>query len=254
MESYRIKIVAANWKMNTTLSEGIKLLEGVIKGLPAEMPCKVIIAPPYTHLAHFREIVQGTPVHLAAQNFYHEVSGAFTGEISAAMLTDMGIEYVIIGHSERRSLFHDTNELVKLKLNAALKAGLRPILCCGESLEVRQTEKHNVFVRLQLENSLFHLEHEEMKKVVIAYEPIWAIGTGVTATSEQAQEMQSYIRDQLAIEFDKLISEATPILYGGSIKPDNAKELFSQEDVDGGLVGGASLDGPGFLNIIKAIC
>lgn len=254
MDLYRTKVVAANWKMNSTLAEGEELISRVIKELPDKLTCTVIIAPPFTHLTKIKEYLKESHILLGAQNCHQEKSGAFTGEVSAGMLHSIGVDYVITGHSERRQLYHETNEIVKLKLNAILDAGLKAIFCCGESLDIRESETHNIFVRMQLEESLFHLEPDQFKNVCIAYEPIWAIGTGRTATPEQAQEMHSYIRDQVAIRYDKVISEGTRILYGGSIKADNAKSLFSQEDVDGGLVGGASLNAAGFLEIIKAAC
>lgn len=254
MSSLRKKIVAANWKMNTTVREGGKLIDELLKNLSGDMDCSVIIAPPFTHLPMLVKKAVDTRICIAAQNCHQDKSGAFTGEISAGMLKDLGVDYVIIGHSERRQLFHETNEIIKLKLNAVLSAGLLPVFCCGEPLDIRQSETQNIFVRQQLEESLFHLSPEEFEKVCIAYEPIWAIGTGVTASPEQAQEMHLFIRDQVAIQYSKIISETTQILYGGSIKADNAKVLFTQEDVDGGLVGGASLSPSGFLEIIQAAC
>lgn len=254
MDAYRTKIVAANWKMNTSLEEGENLMSQIVTGIPTELKCEVVIAPPFTHLVMMRHGVESSPIKIGAQNCHQEMSGAFTGEVSAQMLKSIGVEYVIVGHSERRQLFHETHEVIKQKVNAILEAGLKPIFCCGEPLEIRQSETHNIFVRMQLEESLFHLEPEQFKQVCIAYEPIWAIGTGMTASPEQAQEMHSYIRDQIAITYDKIITASTRILYGGSIKADNAKILFSQEDVDGGLVGGASLMAPGFIEIIKAAC
>jgi len=254
MDLYRTKIIAANWKMNTDFAEGERLMSEIVAGLPEKLTCKVVIAAPFTHLQMVKQLATGTPICIAAQNCHFEVSGAFTGEISPTMLKSMGVEYVIIGHSERRQLFHETNEIVKLKVDAALRAGLKPIFCCGETLDIRHTETQNIFVRMQLEESLFHLDGESFKNVSIAYEPIWAIGTGVTATPEQAQEMHNYIRDQVAITYDKIITEETRILYGGSLKPDNAKSLFTQEDIDGGLIGGASLSSSSFLEIVNAGC
>ena len=254
MDLYRKKIVAANWKMNTDFPVAEALIRDILQGLPADLACTVIIAPPFTHLSMAKELTRDSPVHIAAQNCYFENAGAFTGEISPAMVRSLGVEYVIVGHSERRQIFHESHEIVKLKLNAIIKAELKPIFCCGEPLEIRDHSTQNLFVRMQMEESLFHLSGEDFKKVCIAYEPIWAIGTGVTATSEQAQEMHTYIREQVAIRYDKIIGEAVRILYGGSIKSENASELFSQEDVDGGLVGGASLNAKGFLEIIKAAC
>jgi triosephosphate isomerase len=254
MEQLRHKIVAANWKMNTTINEGEALLNSILNGLPEHLNCSVIIAPPFTHLPMVLAKVAGSKIHVGAQNCHQDSSGAYTGEISVEMLKSLGVEYVIVGHSERRQLFHENNEIIKLKLNAIVKADLIPIFCCGEPLDIRQTETQNIFVRQQLEESLFHLEQEIFEKVCIAYEPIWAIGTGVTAAPEQAQEMHRFIRDKIAIRYNKVTSEMTRILYGGSIKADNAKTLFTQEDVDGGLVGGASLNAPGFLEIINMAC
>ncbi|MGB4847845.1 MAG: triose-phosphate isomerase [Saprospiraceae bacterium] len=254
MNGIRRKIVAANWKMNTTVTQGEKLVDEILKNLPAQLDCSLIIAPPFTHLPMLVKKVEGTKICSAAQNCHQEKSGAFTGEISVDMLSDLGVNYVIIGHSERRQLFHENNEVVKHKLNAVLGAGLLPIFCCGEPLDIRESERQNIFVHQQLEESLFHLDPDDFAKVCIAYEPIWAIGTGVTASPEQAQEMHMFIRDKIAIRYNKIVSETTSILYGGSIKADNAKTLFSQEDVDGGLVGGASLSPSGFLDIIRAAC
>lgn len=254
MDLYRTRIVAGNWKMNTTLQEGEILLDEILAGIPETLPCTVVIAPPLTHLGMAKHKLDGSPVKLGAQNCHHERSGAFTGEVSAEMLKSLGVDFVIVGHSERRQGFHETNEMVKLKLNAILDAGLKAIFCCGEPLDIRQSGSQNIFVRMQLEESLFHLDTEQFKNVSIAYEPIWAIGTGVTASPEQAQEMHEYIRDQIANRYDKVITECTRILYGGSMKADNAKSLFSKEDVDGGLVGGASLQAGGFLEVIKAAC
>ncbi|MBK9981184.1 MAG: triose-phosphate isomerase [Saprospiraceae bacterium] len=250
----RKKIVAANWKMNTTVTQGEKLVEDILLHLPGELNCTVIIAPPFTHLPMLVKKVEGTKICSAAQNCHQDKSGAFTGEISVDMLSDLGVNYVIIGHSERRQLFHEDNEIIKLKLDAVLAAGLLPIFCCGEPLDIRESETQNIFVHQQLEESLFHLHKDDFAKVCIAYEPIWAIGTGVTASPEQAQEMHMFIRDKIAIRYNKFVSETTRILYGGSIKADNAKTLFSQDDVDGGLVGGASLNSAGFLDIIRAAC
>lgn len=247
-------MVAGNWKMNTDLQKGLALAEGILQGIKQEMDCEVVLAPPFTHLTELKKKLEGSAIKLGAQNCHCEHSGAYTGEVSAEMLQSAGVEYVITGHSERRQLFHETNEIIRQKVNAILHAGLKVIFCCGETLDVRQSETHNILVRMQMEESLFHLEPEQFKSICIAYEPIWAIGTGVNASPEQAQEMHSYIRDQIAIRYSKFIAEETNILYGGSIKPDNAKSLFVQEDVDGGLVGGASLDAKGFLDIIHAAC
>jgi triosephosphate isomerase len=254
MDTTRKKLVAGNWKMNTSITEGEALVDQIIEGLPVSTKCSVIIAPPFTHLAMLKQKAVGHPIHLGAQNCHTEKSGAFTGEVSADMLKSVGVEYVIVGHSERRQFFHETNDIVRTKVNVVLEAGLIPIFCCGETLDIRQTDTQNIFVRQQLEEGIFHLEKDQVELVCIAYEPIWAIGTGVTATPEQAQEMQNYIRDQLAIRYDKITSEVIHILYGGSIKPDNAEMLFAQEDVDGGLIGGASLSAASFLEIVNKAC
>lgn len=246
--------MAANWKMNTSIEEAEKLIDQISSGLPELLKCNVIIAPPFTHLPMLKRKTTGTSIHSCAQNCHQESSGAYTGEVSAGMLKSLGIEYVIVGHSERRQLFHENNEVIKLKVNAVLGSGLIPIFCCGEPLDIRQSETHNIYVRTQLEESLFHLDSEIIEKIYIAYEPIWAIGTGVTALPEQAQEMHNYIRDQIAIRYDKVVSEMTRILYGGSIKADNARMLFSQEDVDGGLVGGSSLNAASFIDIVNSAC
>ena len=254
MDLYRKKMVAANWKMNLNLQEGEALVREIMQGSPGQLTCEVLVAPPFTHLSRLKEITDGSHVHIAAQNCHYETSGAFTGEVSAIMLKSLGIDYVIVGHSERRHLFHETNEIVKLKVDAILAAGLKPIFCCGEPAEIRETDTQNIFVRMQLEESLFHLSEEVLKTVCIAYEPIWAIGTGVTASPEQAQEMHMYIRDLLVSRYNKIVGEEIRILYGGSIKADNARSLFAQGDVDGGLVGGSSLNGPTFIEIINAAC
>ncbi len=254
MNETRKKIVAANWKMNTTVTQGEKLVDEILNNLPGLLNCTVIIAPPFTHLPMLVKKAKGTEICIAAQNCHQEKSGAFTGEISVDMLNDLGVNYVILGHSERRQLFHENNEIVKLKMNTVLASGLLPIFCCGEPLDIRTSETQNIFVHQQLEESLFHLHEDEFAKVCIAYEPIWAIGTGRTASPEQAQEMHMFIRDKIAVRYNKVVSETTKILYGGSIKADNAKTLFSQGDVDGGLVGGASLSSAGFLDIIRAAC
>lgn len=254
MDLYRKKIIAANWKMNTDPEEGSHLLQEIQTGLPEEIPCSVVIAPPYTHLVHLKQHIRHPSISLGAQNCHYEKAGAFTGEISLDMLKSIGVEYVIVGHSERRQLFHESNEIVKLKLDAILNSGLQPIFCCGEPADIRESETHNIFVRMQLEEGLFHLDRSVFPKVIIAYEPIWAIGTGVTATPQQAQEMHMYIREQIALHYDKIIGEETRILYGGSIKSDNAQDLFAQDDIDGGLVGGSSLNASTFRDIIAAAC
>jgi triosephosphate isomerase len=247
----RKRIVAGNWKMNTLLKEGMELARTIEK-LENEKRSDVlvIIAPPFTHLSKVKELI-GT-VKLGAQDCSAEPSGAFTGEISPAMLKSSGAEYVIIGHSERRSYHSEGNELLNRKVKLALSEGLKPIYCCGEVLEERETGKLFDVVREQLEIGLRGLSSDEISRVVIAYEPVWAIGTGVVATPEQAQEMHKYIRDQLAEMFNSQLSGNTTILYGGSCKPSNAKELFINPDVDGGLIGGASLKAEDFLAIVNS--
>lgn len=249
----RKKIVAANWKMNLDLLEGEMLVKTLLDGLEKEINCEVILAPPYTHIQSVKALVTGVQeVSVAAQNCHPASSGAFTGEISIPILKSLGVGSCIIGHSERRQLFQESNEFLKAKVDAALSGRLVPIFCCGEPLAIRESGKQNVYVSTQLEESLFHLDAEAFRDIVIAYEPIWAIGTGVTASPEQAQEMHAHIRSQVAGRYNKDVANAVRILYGGSIKADNAESLFSQKDVDGGLVGGASLEAAGFLQIIKA--
>lgn len=248
----RKKIVAANWKMNMTLAEGDLLIENIKKGLPDRMDCEVVVAPPALHIVHMIKQLAGSPIQPAAQNCHSAAAGAFTGEISAEMLSSVGVKYCLAGHSERRQIFHESNDFIRQKVDAILEYQMIPIFCCGEALELREKNGQNDFVRGQLEDSLFHLSPEVIEKVVIAYEPIWAIGTGVTASPEQAQEMHAFIRSLLADRYGKEVSDHIRILYGGSIKADNATILFSRPDVDGGLVGGASLDAKGFISIIEA--
>lgn len=250
----RKKIVAANWKMNLTLSEGENLIGQLLQGLPADPGCEIVIAPPFTHLQMLVNMVHGTPLRSSAQHCHSETSGAYTGEVSVGMLKSLDIKYCITGHSERRQLFFETNQIVKAKVDAILQGGLIPIFCCGEPLEVRQAGQQNEYVREQLEACIFHLGPDAFSQLVIAYEPIWAIGTGMTASPEQAQEMHLFIRNTIREAFNSEISEGIRILYGGSIKADNASTLFASPDVDGGLVGGASLQPAGFLEIIRAAC
>ncbi|MFK8009828.1 MAG: triose-phosphate isomerase [Saprospiraceae bacterium] len=245
-------IVAGNWKMNTTLKEGEKLAKAIVKKSKANDPL-VIMAAPFTHLQSIGEIVkEAKGVEVAAQNCSNELSGAYTGEVSVGMLKSVGVKYVILGHSERRQYFKEGNALLAKKTNTVLGNGMLPIFCCGEPLSVRKAGNHARHVSKQLREGLFHLSKKDFGKVVIAYEPIWAIGTGVTASPEQAQEMHDKIRKMIARKYGDKIADATTILYGGSVKPANAKEIFSQPDVDGGLVGGASLKATDFSQIIKA--
>lgn len=247
----RKKIVAGNWKMNTLLKDGMELAKAVEK-LEKEKSSDalVIIAPPFTHLSKVRELIDS--VKLSAQDCASEDSGAYTGEVSPEMLVSAGAEYVIIGHSERRTYFKEDNALLNKKVKLALSKGLKPIYCCGEVLEEREAGKLFDVIKEQLEVGLNDLSGEEISRVVIAYEPVWAIGTGVVATPDQAQEMHKFIRDLLVDMFDDTVAENMTILYGGSCKPSNAKELFANPDVDGGLIGGASLKAEDFIAIVNS--
>jgi triosephosphate isomerase len=247
----RQKIVAGNWKMNTTLQDGIKLAQEV-ESLAAGVSngAKIVLCTPFIHLTEVKKVLKKAA--LGAQNCASEVSGAYTGEVSAAMVKSTGAEYVILGHSERRAYYHEDDALLYKKVQLALANGLTPIFCVGELLSERETNKHFEVVKSQLEKGLFGLSTDDFKKIVIAYEPVWAIGTGKTATSDQAQEIHKFIRDTLAAKYGKAIADETPILYGGSCKPSNAKELFANPDVDGGLIGGAALVASDFLGIVTA--
>lgn len=251
----RKKVIAGNWKMNKTLVEGISLASEVTNMAKDELPADVtlVMCTPAIHLSGVSAITKETSkVHLGAQNMSEHESGAYTGDISADMLLSVGAQFVILGHSERREYHHETNAQLAERVKLALAKGLTPIFCCGESLETREAGDHVSFVNKQLKESLFDLTPKEMSQVVIAYEPIWAIGTGVTASSEQAQEMHKSIRASLAEQFGSEVAESISILYGGSMKPANAQELLAQPDVDGGLIGGASLKADDFLAIAKS--
>ena len=247
----RKQIVAGNWKMNKNLQEGIDLCKSII-ALTSEVTREVIISAPYIHLASLVDICKGTNVKVSAQNCHHKQSGAYTGEVSTAMLADLGLDYVIVGHSERRAFNAETNSLLAEKVDAALSQNLKVIYCFGETLEERKSNVHFDLVRTQITEGIFHLTAEQMTKVVLAYEPVWAIGTGETASSEQAQEMHAHIRQVITSKYGSKVAHNTSILYGGSCKPSNATDLFSQTDVDGGLIGGASLKATDFVSIIKA--
>jgi len=250
----RIPIVAGNWKMNKNYREGRLLAKGVAEGLPSPLVPVVILGTPAIHLKVVSALARKTPnLEVAAQNCHQAESGAFTGELSVGMIKSTGAKYVILGHSERREYFGETNALLAEKVNAVLGQRLLPIFCCGEPLAIREEGTHVEYVKKQLEEGLFHLKTRQFKKVVIAYEPIWAIGTGVTASPQQAQEMHKAIRQLLVDRYSDAVAEGTRILYGGSVKPGNAEEIFSQPDVDGGLVGGASLKSEDFLQIINSI-
>ena len=249
----RQKIVAGNWKMNNTLAEGIELAKAVNAILEKNAPkCKVVLGTPFIHITEAVKTVNKNLVGIAAQNCADKASGAYTGEISAAMIKSTGAEYVILGHSERRSYYGETDALLKEKTDLALANGLTPIFCIGEVLEEREAGKHFEVVKSQIENALFHLSADAFGKIVLAYEPVWAIGTGKTASSEQAQEIHAFIRQTLAAKYGQAVADNTSILYGGSCKASNAKELFAQPDVDGGLIGGASLKAEDFYGIIEA--
>lgn len=251
----RKQIAAANWKMNLTLQQGEQLLDAIIAkphSLSADQ--QAVFAVPFPYLAMAQQKVAGkSNVFIAAQNCYSKKSGAYTGETSVEMLQSLGISVVVLGHSERREYFNESNQLLADKVNICLEYNMTPIFCCGEPLHIREANTQNEYVAKQLEESLFHLSAEQVQKVVIAYEPIWAIGTGKTATSGQAQEMHAYLRSVLAGKYGNDVADNISILYGGSVKGANAKEIFSQPDVDGGLVGGASLLADEFVTIINSL-
>lgn len=247
----RRKIVAGNWKMNLDLDEAAAWLGEMEAGL-SKVNCDVVVFPSFIFLGDMMDIYEGNQIVFGAQNCSHLESGALTGEVSAAQLASIGVDYVIIGHSERRQHFGETNQMISEKLKAALTHELIPILCCGEPLEVRNEGKQKEYVKQQLEESLFKLSAAAANEVIIAYEPVWAIGTGLNATPEQAQEMHAYIRSLIAEKYSPSFAQQTIILYGGSCKPDNAKQLFACPDVDGGLIGGASLKAKDFIAIIEA--
>lgn len=250
----RKKIVAGNWKMNLTLAQGEQLINDILQaGLKLAEGHEVVVAPPFPYLQKAKSLLKSYPgFYVAAQNCASEKSGAYTGEVSAEMLQSIGVDYVILGHSERREYFQETNAVLAKKIDLVLASGLKPIFCCGEPLEIRQAETQNAYVARQLEESLFHLTAAQLENVVIAYEPIWAIGTGLTASAAQAQDMHAFIRSQIANKFGREAALHTSILYGGSAKPGNASELFACPDVDGGLIGGASLVAADFVAIIRA--
>jgi len=247
----RRPVIAGNWKMNNNCSESVALVSQLKAMLADSKEIDIVVAPPFTALGAVATVVKGSPVGLAAQHVFWEESGAFTGEISTAMLKDVGCRYVIIGHSERRQYFNETDETVNKRLKAVLKASLIPIVCIGETLAEREAERTLAVIEQQLKGGLQGLSLEEMETVIIAYEPVWAIGTGKTATPEQAQEVHHFIRDLIARIFSKEIAHDTRILYGGSVKPDNVDLLMAQMDIDGALVGGASLKADAFARIVN---
>ena len=249
----RKNIVAGNWKMNTTKVDGVALAQEVA-ALSEQTPAEVglIVAPPFTHLCAVGKALAGSKVELSAQNCAAHVKGAYTGEVSVDMLKAVGCQWTILGHSERREYYGETDEKLVEKTRLALEAGLGVILCVGERLEEREAGKHFDVCASQIENVLYKFSAEDMKKVIIAYEPVWAIGTGKTATAEQAEEIHAFIRSRIAAKFGDEVAEDMTILYGGSCKPSNARELFAQKDIDGGLIGGAALKAADFIEIAKS--
>ncbi len=251
----RKQIAAANWKMNLTFQEGETLLNEILSANIELAPHQqAIFAVPSPYLTSSKSLTDEEKNYfVAAQNCYNKASGAYTGEVSASMLHSIGIKYCVIGHSERREYFNESNAVLAEKVNICLANNITPIFCCGEPLSVREEEKQNEFVAVQLKESLYHLSAEEISKIVIAYEPIWAIGTGKTASTEQAQEIHAYLRSNIENQYGNDVANTIPILYGGSVKAANAAEIFASPDVDGGLVGGASLKADEFIAIIKAL-
>lgn len=248
----RKTVIAGNWKMNNDLKESEKLIVELKNLLQNEKPnCDVIVCPPYTSLSEAYKLLKGSQIKLGAQNMHFEENGAFTGEVSALMLKSVGCEYVILGHSERRHIFGESNEMINKKIKKALSAGLKPIFCVGELLEERERGTTNDVVKKQILKGLAEISADEMKNIIVAYEPVWAIGTGKTASPAQAQEVHEFIRDLVEITYSLEVANDLVIQYGGSVKPDNAKELISQKDIDGALVGGACLKADSFLGIIK---
>ena len=250
----RKNLVAGNWKMNTTVAEGVQLAKEVNEAVAAagELKCDVVIGVPFTHLTAVKNVINIEKVGLSAENCANKEKGAYTGEVSAAMVASTGANYVILGHSERREYYNETPEILKEKVDLALANGLKVIFCCGESLELREAGTYEDFIKAELKDSLFHLSAEQFANIVIAYEPIWASGTGKTATSDQAEEVHAFIRSFLAEKYGETVANDTTILYGGSCKPSNAPELFAKPNIDGGLIGGASLKAADFMGIVTA--
>lgn len=249
----RTKIVAGNWKMNKNSEETEDLLNELIDKLPDDKEVQIIVAPTFVNLASAVDHLEFTNITVAAQNMHQSENGAYTGEISADMLKSIGVNTVILGHSERRSIFHETDSIIAYKVDTALKHDMTVIFCFGEELKDRQDKQHFNVVENQLRDGLFHLENDAWEDIILAYEPVWAIGTGETASPEQAQEMHAFIRETIRSRYGSDIAENVSILYGGSVKPDNAQEIFSKPDVDGGLIGGAALKSDDFVAIVNAI-
>ena len=248
----RKNIVAGNWKMNNDLAETQELIGDLKLQLVKEPTAEVYVAPSFVNLYNTFQSLKGTAIKVAAQNMHFAENGAYTGEVSAKMLQSVGVQTVILGHSERRALFNETDEMLSKKVNAALMHEMKVIFCFGEELKDRKSEGHFEVVKSQLENGIFHIDRAAWKNVILAYEPVWAIGTGETASPEQAQEMHEFIRGLVSDKFGEEIAEDVSILYGGSVKPDNAREIFAKADVDGGLIGGASLKAIDFLTIVNS--
>jgi triosephosphate isomerase (TIM) len=250
----RKKIVAGNWKMNKSFFEAEELIADIADALEeiGDTNAEVVICPPFVYLEMATDIADESKIRVGGQNVNENESGAYTGEISASMLESLEVDYCIIGHSERRKYFSEGNDLLRRKVDVVLNHSIRPIFCCGELLAEREAKRHFDVVKTQLEESLFHLSPEQFAEIIIAYEPVWAIGTGVNASPAQAQEMHAYIRGLITGKYGETIANETSILYGGSCNAKNAKELFSQKDVDGGLIGGASLKAEEFLQIIQS--
>jgi triosephosphate isomerase (TIM) len=250
----RKKIVAGNWKMNMDYASGISLFSEIVNMVSDEATGEqqVVVCPPYIHLNSLVQMLKpGSRVSIGAQNCHQNESGAFTGEVSVAMIRSVGAQYVILGHSERRQYFAETDELLVEKVNTVLSNGLRPIFCIGETLDERNSGAHFKVIERQLDRGLFHLSDNQFNQVVMAYEPVWAIGTGLTASPEQAQEIHAFIREKISTKYSEDLAQDITILYGGSCNPKNAADLFSQKDIDGGLIGGASLKSRDFTDIVK---
>jgi triosephosphate isomerase len=248
----RQKIVAGNWKMHKNAEETEDLLNELIDKIPTDIEHRVIVAPTFVNLAATADHLEFTNIEVAAQNMHQAEGGAFTGEISAGMLKSVGVDIVILGHSERRTYFHETDALLANKVDTALRHEMEVIFCFGEELQHRQSGQHFNVVEDQLKDGLFHLDSDAWNKIILAYEPVWAIGTGETASPDQAQEMHHFIRETIARRYGNTVADDVSILYGGSVKPDNAKEIFSKPDVDGGLIGGAALKSDDFTAIVTA--
>jgi triosephosphate isomerase len=249
----RSKIVAGNWKMNKNSEETEDLLNELIDKLPSDKEVQVIVAPTFINLSSVVDHLEFTNIGVAAQNMNQHENGAYTGEISADMLKSIGVNTVILGHSERRAIFHETDAVIAEKVTTALRHDMTVIFCFGEELQDRKDKQHFNVVENQLRDGLFHLDKDAWSEIILAYEPVWAIGTGETASPEQAQEMHAFIRETVRHTYGSEIADTVSILYGGSVKPDNAKEIFSKEDVDGGLIGGAALKADDFAAIVNAI-